>query len=111
MGIVQSESLVSSNSSARDPADFLRQQFFSYETGSDSDACALHPPGATDGPGDTRLYDMFNLRHNCTSDEIRKAYRKQALPFFPGRCREESADEKQAEQRATVAYDILSGNS
>ena len=54
----------------------------------------------------TELYDILGVNPNASTDEIKKAYKKNALQWHPDKCKDEFAAEKF--QRLNSAYEILS---
>ena len=39
-----------------------------------------------EGPSVTDPYEVLGLRPNCSSEDVKKAYRKMALRYHPGMC-------------------------
>jgi len=51
-------------------------------------------------------YQILNISENASQDEIKSAYKKQALKYHPDRCKEQNAEEMF--KKVTKAYEVLS---
>ena len=54
-------------------------------------------------------YDILGIRKNATQEEIKKAYRREAMKWHPDRCNN-SAEAKERFHQAAEAYKFLSEN-
>ena len=64
------------------------------------------PPGAP--VNNTAFYTLMGLDRNCTEDEIKKAYRRQALKWHPDKNPEHTTEAEAIFKAVKLAYETLS---
>lgn len=63
--------------------------------------------GTDESPIDMAYYDVLGLKANCTTDEVKKAYRRLAIKLHPDKNRDDPDAEEKFKQ-ISIAYQVLS---
>ncbi|RSH86985.1 hypothetical protein EHS25_003473 [Saitozyma podzolica] len=79
----------------------------SSTAGSSSTGTARRGIGSDKNPLDMAYYDVLGLKADCTTDEVKKAYRRLAIKLHPDKNRDDPDAEEKFKQ-ISIAYQVLS---